>query len=77
VTINFYGAKWCKACQPLLELWQKNATKYGHTLNYIDVDKAPSLATVDDVRSVPTVIIGLQRYQTIGASEIEKVCASL
>lgn len=75
--IDFFGAPWCDACPGQLKLWKDAAARHNHTVNYIDVDKYPEDAEEIGVRSVPTVIVGDARYQTLAPTEILRVCGSL
>lgn len=75
--IDFFGAPWCNACHGQLDHWKKAAEKYGHTLNYIDVEKHPEEAGESGVSSLPTIFIGEARYLGMRPEEIDKVCSSL
>jgi thioredoxin-like negative regulator of GroEL len=78
MTIDFFGASWCKACKPQLEQWQISATKYGYTLNYIDVDLEPECAGEHGIKTVPTVYVNRELpvaiHGAIATREIDKIC---
>jgi len=78
MTIDFFGASWCKACKPQLAQWQISAAKYGHTLNYIDVDLEPDNAGEHGVKTVPTVYVNrtlpVAIHGAIAIREIDKIC---
>lgn len=76
--IDFFGAKWCTACKGQLEVWKMYATKYGHTVNYIDVDENPEDAGESGIQSVPTVLLpNGERYGVLAPAGILKACSKL
>jgi thioredoxin-like negative regulator of GroEL len=78
MVIDFFGASWCQACKPQYTAWGKAATKYGHTLNYIDVDKDPENAGEHGVKTLPTVYVNrdlpLAIHGAIAIREIDRIC---
>ena len=76
--IDFFGAKWCTSCKGQLEAWKTYATKYGHTVNYIDVDENAEDAGEAGVKSVPTIILpDGSRFGVSLPSDILKACSKL
>ena len=74
--IDFFGATWCPSCKGQLALWQAYAGKYGHTVNYIDVDECPEDAGENAVTGLPTVILpdGSRYAGSKDRNTIEKAC---
>jgi len=55
-TIKYFSATWCGPCQTFKPVMNEIASE-GYSVQFIDIDQSPNIATQYNVMSVPTVII--------------------
>jgi thioredoxin-like negative regulator of GroEL len=55
--VLMFTASWCMPCKTVKPILEKLCTKHHLDLTILDVDKAPSMATKYNVRSLPTIIL--------------------
>ena len=55
-TIKYFSATWCGPCQTFKPVMNEIASE-GYSVQFIDIDQSPNMATQFSVMSVPTVII--------------------
>ncbi|MBS0251331.1 MAG: thioredoxin family protein [Proteobacteria bacterium] len=73
VKVLRFWATWCPPCRALGPIYDELAKEMSETAAFadIDIDKAPSLASIYGIRSVPTVVIvkeGKVRDQIVGVA---------
>ena len=55
-TMKYFSATWCGPCQTFKPVMNEIVSE-GYSVQFIDIDQSPSIATHYNVMSVPTVII--------------------
>ena len=55
-TIKYFSATWCGPCQTFKPVMNEIASE-GYSVQFIDIDQSPNMATQFSVMSVPTVVI--------------------
>ena len=55
-TIKYFSATWCGPCRTFKPVMNEIANE-GYSVQFIDIDQSPNMATQFSVMSVPTVII--------------------
>ena len=55
-TIKYFSATWCGPCKSFKPVMNEIASE-GYSVQFIDIDQSPNMATQFSVMSVPTVII--------------------
>ena len=54
--MKYYSATWCGPCKSFKPVINEIASE-GYSVQFIDIDQSPNMATQFSVMSVPTVII--------------------
>jgi thiol-disulfide isomerase/thioredoxin len=77
--IMFFGAPWCVSCKGQYPIWQMFAEKYGHEIEYIDIDQNPGIATEHSISGLPTVVFadGRRYPGAQNTTTINKACADV
>ena len=55
-TMKYFSATWCGPCKSFKPVMNEIASE-GYSVQFIDIDQSPNMATQFSVMSVPTVII--------------------
>ena len=55
-TMKYFSATWCGPCKSFKPVINEIANE-GYSVQFIDIDQSPNMATQFSVMSVPTVII--------------------
>lgn len=55
-TMKYFSATWCGPCKSFKPVINEIASE-GYSVQFIDIDQSPNMATQFSVMSVPTVII--------------------
>ena len=55
-TMKYFSATWCGPCKAFKPVMNEIASE-GYSVQFIDIDQSPNMATQFSVMSVPTVII--------------------
>ena len=55
-TMKYFSATWCGPCKSFKPVMNEIANE-GYSVQFIDIDQSPNIATQYNVMSVPTVII--------------------
>ena len=78
-TIKYFSATWCGPCQSFKPVMNEIASE-GYSVQFIDIDQSPNMATQFSVMSVPTVIIeenGIEVDRFVGSIPKQQVLARL
>ena len=74
-TIKYFSATWCGPCQTFKPVMNEIASE-GYSVQFIDIDQSPNMATQFSVMSVPTVIIeenGIEVDRFVGSIPKQQV----
>ena len=78
-TIKYFSATWCGPCKSFKPVMNEIASE-GYSVQFIDIDQSPNMATQFSVMSVPTVIIeenGIEVDRFIGSIPKQTVLEKL
>ena len=78
-TIKYFSATWCGPCQSFKPVMNEIANE-GYSVQFIDIDQSPNMATQYSVMSVPTVIIeenGIEVDRFVGSIPKQQVLERL
>ena len=78
-TIKYFSATWCGPCQTFKPVMNEIASE-GYSVQFIDIDQSPNIATQYNVMSVPTVIIeenGVEVDRFVGSMSKQMVLERL
>ena len=74
-TMKYFSATWCGPCQSFKPVMNDIASE-GYSVQFIDIDQSPNMATQFSVMSVPTVIIeenGIEVDRFVGSIPKQQV----
>jgi thioredoxin 1 len=74
-TIKYFSATWCGPCRTFKPVMNEILNE-GYSVQFIDVDQLPNMATQYSVMSVPTVIIeenGIEVDRFVGSIPKQQV----
>ena len=74
-TMKYFSATWCGPCQSFKPVMNEIANE-GYSVQFIDIDQSPNMATQFSVMSVPTVIIeenGIEVDRFVGSIPKQQV----
>ena len=74
-TIKYFSATWCGPCKSFTPVMNEIANE-GYSVQFIDIDQSPNMATQFSVMSVPTVIIeenGIEVDRFVGSIPKQQV----
>ena len=74
-TIKYFSATWCVPCKSFKPVMNEIASE-GYSVQFIDIDQSPNMATQFSVMSVPTVIIeenGIEVDRFVGSIPKQQV----
>ena len=78
-TMKYFSATWCGPCKSFKPVINEIASE-GYSVQFIDIDQSPNMATQFSVMSVPTVIIeenGIEVDRFVGSIPKQQVLARL
>ena len=78
-TIKYFSAKWCGPCRNFRPVMEEVSSE-GYSVQFIDIDQSPNMATQFSVMSVPTVIIeenGIEVDRFVGSIPKQQVLERL
>ena len=78
-TIKYFSAAWCGPCKSFNPVMNEIASE-GYSVQFIDIDQSPNMATQFSVMSVPTVIIeenGIEVDRFVGSIPKQQVLERL
>ena len=78
-TIKYFSAAWCGPCKSFKPVMNEIASE-GYSVQFIDIDQSPNMATQFSVMSVPTVIIeenGIEVDRFVGSIPKQQVLERL
>ena len=78
-TIKYFSAVWCGPCRAFKPVMNEIVSE-GYSVQFIDIDQSPSIATHYNVMSVPTVIIedsGIEVDRFVGSIPKQQVLERL
>jgi len=78
-TIKYFSATWCGPCRTFKPVMNEIANE-GYSVQFIDIDQSPNMATQFSVMSVPTVIIeenGIEVDRFVGSIPKQQVLERL
>ena len=78
-TIKYFSATWCGPCKSFKPVMNEIASE-GYSVQFIDIDQSPNMATQFSVMSVPTVIIeenGIEVDRFVGSIPKQMVLEKL
>ena len=78
-TIKYFSATWCGPCRTFKPVMNEIANE-GYSVQVIDIDQSPNMATQFSVMSVPTVIIeenGIEVDRFVGSIPKQQVLERL
>jgi thioredoxin 1 len=78
-TIKYFSAVWCGPCRAFKPVMNEIANE-GYSVQFIDIDQSPNMATQFSVMSVPTVIIeenGIEVDRFVGSIPKQQVLERL
>jgi thioredoxin 1 len=78
-TMKYFSATWCGPCQTFKPVMNEIVSE-GYSVQFIDIDQSPSIATHYNVMSVPTVIIedsGIEVDRFVGSIPKQQVLERL
>jgi len=78
-TIKYFSATWCGPCQTFKPIMNEISNE-GYSVQFIDIDQSPNMATQFSVMSVPTVIIeenGIEVDRFVGSIPKQQVLERL
>ncbi len=74
-TMKYFSATWCGPCKSFKPVMNEIASE-GYSVQFIDIDQSPNMATQFSVMSVPTVIIeenGIEVDRFVGSIPKQQV----
>ena len=74
-TIKYFSATWCGPCKSFKPVMNEIVSE-GYSVQFIDIDQSPNMATQFSVMSVPTVIIeenGIEVDRFVGSIPKQQV----
>ena len=74
-TMKYFSATWCGPCQSFKPVMNEIVSA-GYSVQFIDIDQSPNMATQFSVMSVPTVIIeenGIEVDRFVGSIPKQQV----
>ena len=74
-TMKYFSATWCGPCKSFKPVINEIANE-GYSVQFIDIDQSPNMATQFSVMSVPTVIIeenGIEVDRFVGSIPKQQV----
>ena len=74
-TLKYFSATWCGPCKSFKPVMNEIASE-GYSVQFIDIDQSPNMATQFSVMSVPTVIIeenGIEVDRFVGSIPKQQV----
>jgi thioredoxin 1 len=74
-TIKYFSATWCGPCRTFKPIMNEILNE-GYSVQFIDIDQSPNMATQFSVMSVPTVIIeenGIEVDRFVGSIPKQQV----
>ena len=74
-TMKYFSATWCGPCKSFKPVMNEIANE-GYSVQFIDIDQSPNMATQFSVMSVPTVIIeenGIEVDRFVGSIPKQQV----
>ena len=74
-TMKYFSAVWCGPCKSFKPVMNEIAGE-GYSVQFIDIDQSPNMATQFSVMSVPTVIIeenGIEVDRFVGSIPKQQV----
>ena len=77
--MKYFSATWCGPCQTFKPVMNEIASE-GYSVQFIDIDQSPNMATQFSVMSVPTVIIeenGIEVDRFVGSIAKQQVLERL
>ena len=78
-TMKYFSATWCGPCKSFKPVMNEIASE-GYSVQFIDIDQSPNMATQFSVMSVPTVIIeenGIEVDRFVGSIPKQQVLERL
>ena len=78
-TAKYFTATWCGPCKSFKPIMNEIANE-GYSVQFIDIDQSPNMATQFSVMSVPTVIIeenGIEVDRFVGSIPKQQVLERL
>ena len=78
-TMKYFSATWCGPCKSFKPVINEIASE-GYSVQFIDIDQSPNMATQFSVMSVPTVIIeenGIEVDRFVGSIPKQQVLERL
>ena len=78
-TMKYFSATWCGPCKSFKPVINEIANE-GYSVQFIDIDQSPNMATQFSVMSVPTVIIeenGIEVDRFVGSIPKQQVLERL
>ena len=78
-TMKYFSATWCGPCKSFKPVMNEIASE-GYSVQFIDIDQSPNMATQFSVMSVPTVIIeenGIEVDRFVGSIPKQMVLEKL
>jgi len=75
--IKYFSASWCVTCKAQYPIWQMYAAKYGHELQYVDIEQEPQLSQDYGISGLPTAVFedGRRFPGAQMTGNIDKACA--
>jgi thioredoxin 1 len=68
--VLYFSADWCQPCRAFKPLLQKTAEQLGVQVNYINIDRDPTMTEKYSIMKVPTLIVidtnGTEQYRHSG-----------
>ena len=77
--MKYFSATWCVPCKSFKPVMNEIANE-GYSVQFIDIDQSPNMATQFSVMSVPTVIIeenGIEVDRFVGSIPKQQVLERL
>ena len=77
--MKYFSATWCGPCKSFKPVMNEIASE-GYSVQFIDIDQSPNMATQFSVMSVPTVIIeenGIEVDRFVGSIPKQQVLERL
>lgn len=71
-SLQIFSATWCQPCQKLAPIIKRVAERNNHVIFLkVDIDGCPNAAKINNVETIPTVVVRNKLYPVGGTTEVK------